>query len=199
MNNKHDNNLFSKNNINWNYIQQGVWVGGRYELPNLSGGFHGLIMQWAKTYAGRFKKPKVLLVSEGLDVKTHLQKQFLNWEIETMDLYWDLQSKPDIIADLCKHNSLPFNKYDLVINHSVLEHVYDPFTAMKNMINSLKSKGFLISATHPPNFGYHQFPRDYMRFIIDWWYDIPNYIDGVTLQELYQLNQDYVFTTYEKL
>jgi SAM-dependent methyltransferase len=197
--NKHDNNIFSRNNITWDYTQQGVWVGGRYNLPNLSEGYHGLIMQWVKVYAGRFKNPKVLLVAEGINVKNYIQTQFPTWEIETTDLYWDLQSKPDIIADLCQVDSLPINKYDLIINHSVLEHVYDPFSSMKNMVNSLKTKGFLISATHPPNFGYHQVPRDYFRFVIDWWYDLPNYINNILLQELYQLNQDYIFTTYEKL
>lgn len=195
----HDNNIFSKYNTNWDYTQWDPWIGNRYPLPNLSGGWHGLIYQWISIYSKKFTNPKVLLVSESVDVKKQLQEDFLNWKIETTDLYWDLQSKPDIIADICKPDSLPKNKYNLVINSAMLEHVYDPFIAMKNMFSSIDT-GFLISTTHPPHFGYHQHPRDYMRFVIDWWYDMPKNInDNIELIELYQLDQDYVFTCYEKL
>jgi len=93
---------------------------------------------------------------------------------------------------------LPKNEYDIIINHSVIEHVYAPYLAMLNMSNALKSGGYLITGTHPPAFRYHQFPRDYIRFVIDWWYDLPQFIADIELYEFYQEGQSYVFSCYKK-
>ncbi len=189
---------FSKNGNKWDYASQGVWVGGCYKLPNLSQGYHGLVMAWIEHCIGKFENPKILLVSEGKEVKEHFQSKYKNCEISTTDLHWDLQSKPDIIGDICKPETLPKNKYDIIINHSVLEHVYDPFGAMVSMSNALKNGGYLITGTHPPSFRYHQFPRDYIRFVIDWWYDLPQFIKGIYLYEFFQEGQSYVFSCYHK-
>ncbi len=196
---------FSKNGNKWNYDSQGVWVGGRYPLPNLSTGFHQLVIDWFDFFLKDFEypnnarnDPKVLLVSEGKEVKEHFKSAYKHCEIFTTDLHWDLQSKPDIIGDLCKAETLPKNEYDIIINHSVIEHVYDPFGAMKNMVNALKKGGYLITGTHPPAFRYHQFPRDYIRFVIDWWYDLPQFIPGIELEEFFQEGQSYVFSCYYK-
>ncbi len=201
MNFIHDAKLvkFSKNANPWNYASQGVWVGGRYPLPNLSTGFHQLVMDWFNLLLLDFKKPKILLVSEGKEVKSHFQSVYPECKISTVDLHWDLQSKPDIIGDICKPETLPDNEHDIIINHSVIEHVYDPFGAMKNMVNALKKGGYLITGTHPPAFRYHQFPRDYIRFVIDWWYDLPQFIKGIELEEFFQEGQSYVFSCYRKL
>lgn len=150
----HKNNKFSKDGLSWDYTSQGVWVGGRHPLPNLSTGYHGLFFEWIKYYAAKFKEPKILLVSEGELVKNQLKLEFPNWNIRTLDLFWDLQSKPDIEADVCNPDWIysNSNKYNLVINHSILEHVYAPFAAMANMAWVLSKNGYLLSGTHPPWF-----------------------------------------------
>jgi len=200
MNHIHESNIlkFSKDNLPWNYVSEGVWCGGRFELPNLSTGYHGLVMEWLNHCITKFDRPKILLVSEGNKVKSHFKALYKNCEIFTTDLHWDLQSEPDIVADICKLGSLPLKEFDIIVNHSVLEHVYAPFAAMQNMTNSLKNNGYLITGTHPPAFRYHQFPRDYIRFVIDWWYDIPQFIQELELLELFQVQQHYVFSCYHK-
>lgn len=201
MNFIHDEKLtrFSKNGNKWDYASQGVWVGGRYPLPNLSTGYHQLVMEWFNYYLGQSYDLNILLVSEGKEVKEHFQSVYKSCKIFTTDLHWYLQSKPDIIGDICKPETLSKNEYDIIINHSVIEHVYDPFGAMKNMVNALKKGGYLITGTHPPGFQYHQFPRDYIRFVIDWWYDLPQFIGGIELVEFFQEGQSYVFSCYKKL
>ncbi len=193
---------FSKNGNKWDYASQGVWVGGRYPLPNLSTGFHQLVMDWFNHFSSElpiYNRAKILLVSEGKEVKGHFQSIYKGHDIFTTDLHWDLQSKPDIIGDICQSKTLPKNEYDIIINHSVIEHVYAPFAAMQNMVNALKKGGYLITGTHPPAFRYHQFPRDYIRFVIDWWYDLPQFIKGIELYEFFQEGQSYVFSCYHKL
>jgi len=201
MNHIHDPKIlkYSKGKRPWNYVSEGVWVGGRFELPNLSTGYHGLVMEWLNHSVSQLKNPKLLLVSEGNKVKSHFKAIYKNCEILTTDLHWDLQTEPDITADICKLGSLPVNEFDIIVNHSVLEHVYAPFVAMQNMVNSLKKGGYLITGTHPPAFRYHQFPRDYIRFVIDWWYDLPQFIKGIELQEFFQVQQHYVFSCYKKV
>ncbi len=190
---------FSKNGNKWDYKSQGVWVGGRYELPNLSTGYHGLVMEWFNHCISKFKNPKILLVAEGENVQAHFQKNYPGCDFLTWDLFWDLQSKPDIIGDICKCDSRAFDEFDIVINHSVIEHVYSPFNAMLCMSRYIKKGGYLITGTHPPAFRYHQFPRDYIRFVIDWWYDLPEFIEGIELEEFFQEGQSYVFSCYYKV
>ena len=55
---------------------------------------------------------------------------------------------------------------------------------MLNLTKSLKVGGILVTHTHPPNQEYHQYPY-YFRFMIDWWIDLPKYIDGIELLEVW--------------
>jgi len=169
-------------------------------VSNLSTGFHGLLKQWWEYY-GSIGIKDVLLVGENNIVKNELSSLYKNWNISTLDLYTELRdSKSDIIADICAYNLQLGKKYDLIINQAILEHVYNPFGAMKNMCEHLNKGGYLITHASAQNYPYHQFPRDYNRFMIDWWYDIPFNIKDIRLIELYE---DYkslqVFSCYEKL
>jgi hypothetical protein len=63
----------------------------------------------------------------------------------------------------------------------------------------LKPNGIIVSHSHPPGFGYHQYPRDYFRFMIDWWIDLQKYIKKIELLEVYMYNNKHVFTMYRKI
>lgn len=198
MNNKN----FSENNLKWDFILNG-YVGGTFKASNLSNGFHGILKQWWEYYS-KNDVNKVLLVSENNKVKKELGDLYNNWDITTLDLYYELtDSEPDIIADICSYNLIKEhnleNKYDLIINQAILEHVYNPFESMMNMSKSLKIGGHLITHTHAQNMTYHSYPSDYIRFMIDWWYDLPKYIENIKLIEFYQDDKDInVFSCYEK-
>lgn len=79
------------------------------------------------------------------------------------------EGNEDVKGDLC---SIPLddNYLDVAIVTEVLEHCYDPFTAMKEVYRCLKPGG-LIFVTSPfiwPWHGTRQY-KDYWRFTADGW------------------------------
>jgi SAM-dependent methyltransferase len=202
------NKIFSESNKEWDYslssnhMHHNFWIGGVLTVSNLSTGFHGLLKQWWEYYSKNHQL-EVLLITENEQTKRELSELYKNWNIHTLDLYTELgDSESDIIVDICQPNEELWDhaKYDLIINQATLEHLYNPFEAMKNMCNSLQIGGHLITHTHAQNMPYHQYPRDYMRFMIDWWYDLPKYIKNIKLIELYEDERlMHVFSCYKKL
>lgn len=195
---------FSENNLGWDFSiyppnpTHGYWVGGHFVVSNSSNGVHGLLKQWWEYYI-KIEKPSVLLISESVKVKGEFNHLYNNWNIQTIDYYPETQQgMPDIVMDICKDEIK--GKYDAVINQATMEHLYNPFAAMKNICESLNKDGYLFMHTHSQSFVYHQYPRDYFRFMNDWWYDLPKYIEGIKLIELYETNDSmHVFTCYQKI
>ena len=91
-------------------------------------------------------------------------------KIETLDVN-DFGDYPDIVLDICSENiELLENKYDKIICLSILEHVYNPFDAVKNLMKMLKPNGVVFGYV-PYLYHYHapndlQF-QDYFRFSKD--------------------------------
>lgn len=190
---------FSKSKQSWNTHSQGLWQGGRLAVSNLSTGYHGILKQWWEYYT---TGQRVLLISEGKKVKHEFESYYPHWQFETLDLYPELADADandcDIYGDLSSfENPLPEDRYDLIINQATLEHVYNPFGAMKNMFEALAPHGILVSHTHPPGFEYHSYPRDYFRFMHDWWEDLPDFFPEIELLELHEANF-HVFSCYRR-
>lgn len=185
---------WSKYNNTW-YCERpnGEYVGGTFRVSNTSGGYHKLLKQWWDHY---FRGKRVLLISESAKVKEEFQQEYPHWEIRTTDCH---DKTTDIFVDMCAKINPFTEKFDLIINQATLEHVYNPFQAMENLVNSLNPGGFLITHTHPPACNYHQYPRDYFRFMKDWWYDLPKYIEGIELIEFFMHNNWDVFSLYQKV
>jgi hypothetical protein len=198
---QHVTETYSHDNHTWCFNTTGHWVGGRVDAPNLSTGFHGLLKQWWEYYAPG--QQKVLLVAEPAAVKKQLETLNPLWKIDTIDMYPELHSnetiKPTIIGDICSRQNPLHEKYTLIINQATLEHVYNPFQAMFNFCEALDENGILITHTCPPGHPYHRYPADYIRFMKDWWYDLPKYIEKIQLLELYMYNNMHVFTCYKKI
>lgn len=192
---EHLNDKYSKLNKEWDFNCNNNYkkfVGGLFPTSNTSNGYHGILKQWWDNYnIGN----DILLISETNTVKNEFQASYPDWIINTVDKFSD---DSDIKVDICSEINPFNNKYDLIINQATIEHVHDPFGAMRNLCNSLKPNGIIVTHTHPPGYRYHQYPRDYFRFMKDWWYDLPNYINNIELLELYMTENRNVFTCYRK-
>jgi hypothetical protein len=196
----HSDYFYSKNNNKWDLTiyPNNYTIGGLFKCSNLSGGYHGILKQYWEHYN---KGTDVLLISENNKVKEEFSNFYPNWNIETIDCYPEISTvnDVDIIGDICNFETPLKKSYDLIINQATLEHVYNPFQAMFNLSKSLNFDGVLVTHTHPPNQEYHQYPRDYFRFMIDWWIDLPRYINDIELVELHMRNNAHVFSCYKKI
>ena len=89
--------------------------------------------------------------------------------LETLDVN-DFGDYPDIICDICSDINGLEKKYDKIICLAILEHVYNPFSAIQNLRSMLKDNGAIYGFV-PYLYSYHapidlKF-QDYFRFSKD--------------------------------
>jgi len=89
--------------------------------------------------------------------------------LETLDVN-DFGEYPDIICDICSDINGLENKYNKIICIAILEHVYDPVAAIKNLRIMLKNNGIIYG--YVPYLYYYHAPKDlkfqdYFRFSKD--------------------------------
>lgn len=173
------------------------WVGGQFSVPNLSGGYHGILQSWWEKYIT--PQSLVLLISENDDVKKTFEIRYPGTTFVTTNLY--TVDNVDYILNLCDSEFVnSFNvKFDIIVCQATLEHVYDPFNAIKNMSGLLNHNGLLLIHTHTPGFVYHPCPTDCLRFYPDWFKEIVNYIDNIQLLDLVHTNSFHIFAQYQKI
>ena len=113
------------------------------------------------------KNDDVLDIGKGMRDKFN---KIRSKKISTLDVN-DFGDYPDIIYDICSesHETL-VEKFDKIICIAVLEHVYDPFQAVKNIRLMLKENGVLYG--YVPYLFYYHAPddlryQDYFRFSKD--------------------------------
>ena len=196
INTEWDGKIFKKTK-NWDYeIVEKYWVGGRFVVSNFSNGYHGILQQWWEYYN---KGKLCLLITENNKVKSEFKLCYPDMEFYTLD-YYDNKGEPiDIEADICSNISEKLKtKFDLIVCQATLEHLYNPFKAMENMMSLLNKEGVVVLHTHLPTYYYHPYPRDYIRFHPDWFEDIPLFIPTCEMLELYTVN-NHVFAAYRKI
>ena len=83
--------------------------------------------------------------------------------IHTLDI--NPNANATFTADLCQNNKkiIPNSSYDLIVCTEVLEHVLNPFLAVKEILRMLKKNG-LVFITVPFNFRIHGPLPDCWRF-----------------------------------
>ena len=108
-----------------------------------------------------------------LDIGKGMRDKFVSIKskkITTVDVN-DFGDYPDIIYDICSDpDQTLVEKFDKIICLAVLEHVYDPFQAVKNIKLMLKENGVLYG--YVPYLFYYHAPnslkfQDYFRFSKD--------------------------------
>jgi SAM-dependent methyltransferase len=87
------------------------------------------------------------------------------------------------ISDIVKMPEVPDNKFDIVFCTEVLEHVRDPFSAVREIWRVLKPGGFLF-ASSPFNFRIHGPLPDNWRFTEHGWRVLLQDFESVTITQL---------------
>src|SRR5262249_46728780 len=90
-------------------------------------------------------------------------------QITTLDIN-QFDDYPDIIDDLCDIRHVPASSVDGIICLAVLEHVYDPMSAAKNLYKMLQPGGYCLAYV-PFLYRYHAGKdlvyQDYFRYTRD--------------------------------
>ena len=116
---------------------------------------------------------EIKLNDDVLDIGKGMRHNFANIKsknITTVDVN-DFGDYPDIIYDICSDpDEELIERFDKIICLAVLEHVYDPFQAVKNIKLMLKEDGILYG--YVPYLFYYHAPsdlkfQDYFRFSKD--------------------------------
>ena len=155
--------------------EDSAWISGRWDMPNSSKGYHGLLKTWFDHFG---LKGKGLLIGERAQaVKETFQDAFPEAEILTVDFSDkiggnNIGAEPsDIDWNICISPDRKLRDQNWIICQAVLEHVVNPYDAVENMISLLKRNGRLFIHTHSPKFQEHRFPIDCYRFLKDIWFE----------------------------
>jgi SAM-dependent methyltransferase len=189
--------ILKHSGIEWNASSNKGWVGGQYIVPNLSGGYHGILIQWLNYYS--VDNCNCLLVSENKNVKDQFQKDYTSFKFKTLEFYEEMNSNVDLKYNLCESwDCNKIEKFDAILCQATFEHLYDPCMAMRNLSNILNLDGILLIHTHIPGMEYHPYPKDYLRFYPDWFFDADKFSDGLELIELITVDA-HIFALYKKI
>ena len=173
------------------------WIGGQFSVPNLSSGYHGILKSWWETHLT--PRSLVLLVSEDENVKKTFESCYPGTKFVTTNLH--TSHDVDFILNLCDSKFVDAfsDKFDIIVCQATLEHVYDPFNAIKNMSSLLNPQGIILIHTHTPGFIHHPCPTDCLRFYPDWFKEITKYIDNIQLLDLIHTDSFHIFAKYQKI
>ena len=155
--------------------------GGLLKVENSSGGFLVRIIELALTseIQGNW-----LLVSEpeeaGAQISQEWKEKYLvNLpKIESIEIALNTEwNSQEFQYDLCIYPVLHNPpKYSVVMHQSLLEHVVDPVTVIRNLNDFLLPGGIQVIQTVNIFSSMHRFPIDTLRFVPDFFENLSNYL-----------------------
>ena len=106
---------------------------------------------------------KINLLDIAPEIHSCTKKYFIKSKIYTLDI--NKEYNPDFHADITNNSSylIPNEFFNIVVCTEVLEHVYNPFKAVKEIYRILKPGGIVLAST-PFNFQIHPPFPDLWRF-----------------------------------
>ena len=82
-------------------------------MPNTSGGYHGILIQWLRHYSqGR----RLLMIAEASAAKRAFAKELPEWTTSTLDLYEIQDGDADYRVDLCGDVGSIRERFDVVLS-----------------------------------------------------------------------------------
>ena len=177
--------------------------GGWFPVPNLSGGYHGILRQWWEHYGlGNL----ALLVSENTRVGSVFANRYPETQFVTTDYFPELTSPHqdgtggcDVIWNLYEEPpaQLQPHSFNSIVCQATVEHLHDPVGVLRRLAGLQSSGGRLYLHSHTPGFEYHGFPNDYLRYWPEWFRDMPLSIPSYSLDELLCLG-GHAFAVYQR-
>ena len=84
-------------------------------------------------------------------------------ETEWLGLDFQAGNNVDVVADIENETKLPSDYFQTVLCSEVMEHLYKPWDALKEMHRLLKKDGYILITTLF-SFPIHGYPDDYWRY-----------------------------------
>lgn len=120
------------------------------------------VSDFLKKSAKKYDRDGILVLDIAPQIHEGAKAYFKRAKVETLDI--DPNSGATYIGDITKYNEfLPDEILDIIVCTEVLEHVLDPFSAIKEVYRLLKPGGVLL-LTVPFNFRIHGPLPDCWRF-----------------------------------
>lgn len=188
--------FFSKNNLQWDFeFKRGF--GGWLEVPNTSGGYHGILVQWWEKYG---LGQNCLLTSETKNVRKIFSEKYPGTEFIATDYYVELltNASTDVLWNLYEviPEELERLRFDSIICQATFEHLMDPIGILKKFTKLSKNNSHIFLHTHTPYYPKHNWPSDYLRYMPEWFKDVPILIKELGLVELYS-EKGHIFALYK--
>ena len=147
------------------------------EAPNTSGGIHGTLIQYIK----RHYQPgdSLLLAGENENV-IPIFRYYLP-ELGTID---NLGYSGDRDCEYFDLNLIRgfTPTYNICFSQAVLEHVCMPNNVIQNLADYTLEDGYIVLHTHNQCRPYHPYPIDCLRFFMDFFVDLQNYLPIVLIE-----------------
>ena len=194
---------FSKNKLEWNLKKNNdsSGIGGWFYANNHSSGYHGILRQWWDYYG---LGSNCLLVSESIETSKSFSRIYSETNFISTDYYLEISDTANkethYVWNLYKDppSDLREQEINSILFQATLEHLIDPVAVMKNLTKILAPEGHIYIHTHTPLYPYHACPKDYLRYQADWFIDIGDYLENISLMEL--VTEDgHIFSCYKKL
>lgn len=147
------------------------------------------VKQLTKLSSEEFDKPEFVVLDVAPQIYEGCSEFYTKANVETLDL--DENSGATYIADLCNDNSdkIPSDRFDALICTEVLEHVNQPFDAVKEIYRILKPGGKVFIST-PYNFRIHGPLPDNWRFTIHGLRTLFSKFEDVIIEEVSTQDRD---------
>lgn len=156
--------------------------GGMLPVKNSSNGFLERIIELANPIQNQ---GKWLLVSEPVSAPEEIRNAWkIKYKVELpviesiekiLNSNWGPQ---DFQYDLCRYPLMENPpKYQVVLHQSLLEHVVDPVSVIRNLNDFLVPGGIQVIQTVNIYCSLHRYPIDALRFFPDFFLNLEKYLD----------------------
>jgi SAM-dependent methyltransferase len=103
-----------------------------------------------------------------------------------VDIRWNFEDAPPSALGM----------FDVIVSHSIIEHLIDPYKHVRDLVGLLNTGGHLAIHTVAPGFPYHAYPIDCMRFYPDWFVAVADR-NKLTLVEQFT-SEDHLLYVFRK-